>query len=166
MNSSAFRIHETDPAGDDARWCLEQYYGELRDLFEEGFDPAKSLLADPGEMRRPHGVFVLARLAERAVGCGVVKLTAPDVGYIKRMWVDPQERGRGLGRELLRALREDADLREARCTRVQLETNRVLSGAIGLYRSEGYREVPPFNDEYYAHHWFEKELPAPSELSA
>ena len=127
MNSSAFRIHETDPAGDDARWCLEQYYGELRDLFEEGFDPAKSLLADPGEMRRPHGVFVLARLAERAVGCGVVKLTAPDVGYIKRMWVDPQERGRGLGRELLRAL--ESNSRPTGFSRVPLVSTEVKDTA-------------------------------------
>jgi hypothetical protein len=39
---------------------------------------------------------------------------------------------------------------------VRLETNRALTEAIGLYRAAGYREVPAFNDEAYAHHWFEK----------
>jgi hypothetical protein len=39
-------------------------------------------------------------------------------------------------------------------------TNRALTEAIALYRSAGYREVPPFNTEPYAHHWFEKTLRA------
>jgi ribosomal protein S18 acetylase RimI-like enzyme len=41
---------------------------------------------------------------------------------------------------------------------LRLETNRTLREAIGLYRSAGYREVAAFNDEPYAHHWFEKSL--------
>jgi hypothetical protein len=41
---------------------------------------------------------------------------------------------------------------------VRLDTNGALSEAIALYRSAGYREVSPFNDEPYAHHWFQKEL--------
>ena len=44
--------------------------------------------------------------------------------------------------------------------RVRLETNRNLTEAIGLYRSAGYVEVDAFNDEPYAHHWFEKALTA------
>lgn len=157
MNPIAFRVEESDPDGPDARWCLEQYYGELRLRFAEGFDPGRSLLADPGEMRRPRGVFLVARQGERPVGCGVVKVTSPGVGYVKRMWVDPGHRGQGVGRGLLRALEGAAA--ELGCTTVQLETNRVLTGAIALYRSEGYLEVAPFNDEFYAHHWFQKELP-------
>jgi hypothetical protein len=43
-------------------------------------------------------------------------------------------------------------------TVVRLETSRSLSEAIGLYRSAGYREVPAFNDEPFAHHWFGKSL--------
>jgi hypothetical protein len=42
---------------------------------------------------------------------------------------------------------------------VRLETNRVLREAIAMYRGVGYREVPAFNDERYAHHWFTKDLP-------
>ena len=38
--------------------------------------------------------------------------------------------------------------------RVQLETNRVLTEAIALYRSAGFVEVEAFNDEPHAHHWF------------
>ena len=41
---------------------------------------------------------------------------------------------------------------------LRLETNQTLTEAISLYRAAGYREVPAFNDEPYAHHWFEKTL--------
>ena len=41
---------------------------------------------------------------------------------------------------------------------LDLETNAALTEAIALYRSEGYVEVPAFNDEPFAHHWFEKIL--------
>jgi len=44
---------------------------------------------------------------------------------------------------------------------LRLETNRALGEAIGLYLAAGYREVAAFNDEPYAHHWFEKALPSP-----
>ena len=47
--------------------------------------------------------------------------------------------------------------------RLRLETNRTLTEAIGLYRSCGFEEVAPFNDEAYAHYWFEKALPADDE---
>ena len=41
---------------------------------------------------------------------------------------------------------------------MRLETNQRLTEAIQLYRSAGYTEIPAFNDEPYAHHWFEKRL--------
>ncbi len=72
------------------------------------------------------------------------------------MWIVPQARGLGLGRRLLLELERHA--RTARVRVVRLETNQSLREAIQLYRSSGYREVPAFNDEPYAHHWFEKKL--------
>ena len=72
------------------------------------------------------------------------------------MWVAAAARGLGLGRRLLSELEDCAAERGARV--VRLETNRTLAEAIGLYRSAGYTEVPAFNHEAYAHHWFEKQL--------
>jgi len=72
------------------------------------------------------------------------------------MWAAPAVRGLGLGRRLLTELEAAAAAGGARALR--LETNRSLEEAIGLYRAAGYREVPAFNDEPYAHHWFEKTL--------
>ena len=150
------RIEEADATSPEATWCLEEYFAELRDRFEEGFDVAKSVSSDPGDFMRPRGAFLIVSQEGRPVGCGGVTLTSPTVGYIKRMWVDSSCRGQGLGRRLLEALEDTA--RNLGCTMAQLETNKALTGAIQLYRTSGYREVPPFNDERYAHHWFEKPL--------
>jgi ribosomal protein S18 acetylase RimI-like enzyme len=72
------------------------------------------------------------------------------------MWVDRSARGLGLGRRLLAELERQAAARGVGV--VRLETNGALAEAIALYRSAGYCEVEAFNDEPYAHHWFEKEL--------
>ena len=72
------------------------------------------------------------------------------------MWVAPRVRGLGLGRRLLLALEHEA--REAGVGVLRLETNRTLIEAIQLYRDSGYQEVEAFDDEPYAHHWFEKRL--------
>ena len=90
------------------------------------------------------------------VGCGGFKRDTSDAAYLKRMWVAPEARGLGLGKRLLRVLEERARALGYRTAR--LETERSLTEAQQLYRSAGYREVAPFNDELYAHHWFEKDL--------
>jgi ribosomal protein S18 acetylase RimI-like enzyme len=74
------------------------------------------------------------------------------------MWIAESARGLGIGRRLLTELERRAAAEGARA--VRLETNRTLTEAISLYRSAGYREVDAFNDEPYAHHWFEKRLDA------
>jgi ribosomal protein S18 acetylase RimI-like enzyme len=72
------------------------------------------------------------------------------------MWVDASMRGLKVGQRLLDALEQTARQRGVR--QLRLETNRTLKEAQALYRGNGYREVKAFNDEPYAHHWFEKTL--------
>lgn len=153
------RIEAVDPEGADARWCLSRYHEELATLFAEGFDPAKSTVSAGADFAPPRGTFLVASIGERPVACGGVTLVTPEVGYIKKMWVDGSRRGIGLGRRMLEALERAAT--ELGCRTVQLETNRALTAAIRMYRTSGYREVAPFNDERYAHHWFEKRLEDP-----
>jgi DNA-binding MarR family transcriptional regulator/GNAT superfamily N-acetyltransferase len=154
--ASSVRIVVADPSSADARWCLEQYFSELNQRFEAGFDPARGIPALAHELTPPAGLFLVAYLRQRPVGCGALKFHADAPAYLKRMWVAPEVRGLGLGRRFLRELERHA--RESGATTVQLETNRTLTEAIALYRSAGYQEVAPFNDESYAHHWFEKRL--------
>ena len=72
------------------------------------------------------------------------------------MWVAESARGLGIGRRLLTELEASA-VRSGAST-ARLETNRELVEAIAMYRSAGYIEVPAFNAEPFAHHWFEKRL--------
>ena len=139
-------------AAEDSQWMLEQYYAEIDARFESGLDRGIVQTTDPDEISPPNGLFIAGRLAGRPVACGVLKIVEPGVADIKRMWVGDRVRGRGVGRRLLRRL--VAEGRAMGLRRVQLDTNRVLDEAISLYRSEGFVEVPAFNDEPHAHHWF------------
>ena len=149
-------IERVDPASPAARWCVAQYFAELDRRFESGFDASTSLPTPDDDFQPPGGAFLVAFADGEPVACGAVRTIAPAVGYLKRMWVSEGVRGLGLGRRLLEALEEQA--RELGMTTLRLETNDALQEAIGLYRSAGFREVPPFNSEPYARHWFEKDL--------
>jgi DNA-binding MarR family transcriptional regulator/GNAT superfamily N-acetyltransferase len=154
MRASAVEIAAADPGSADAHWCLAEYFRELGGRFDAGFDPAKSISADADELTPPAGIFVLARLAGQPIGCGALKVKPRRIGEVKRMWVDAAARGLGVGRRLLETL--EAEARNFGLRTLRLETNRSLVEAQALYRRTGYREVAPFNDEPYAHHWFEK----------
>jgi DNA-binding MarR family transcriptional regulator/GNAT superfamily N-acetyltransferase len=146
----------TDPRDPGARPCLRAYVDELARRFDHGFDPAVSNSAEDAELTPPAGLFLLATLHGEAVGCGALKFHGSSPAEIKRMWVAPSARGLGLGRRMLAELERHALARRVRVLR--LETNRALTEAIGTYRAAGYREVAAFNDEPYAHHWFEKTI--------
>jgi DNA-binding MarR family transcriptional regulator/ribosomal protein S18 acetylase RimI-like enzyme len=156
LTASLVEIRVVDPGSRDAQHCLREYVAELGRRFEAGFDPALSISAEVDELRPPAGLFLLATLRGEPVGCGALKLHGAEPAEIKRMWVAGSVRGLGVGRRLLGELESEA--RAAGAHTVRLETNKTLTEAIGLYRSAGYREVEPFNDERYAHHWFAKHL--------
>jgi GNAT superfamily N-acetyltransferase len=147
-----------DPGRPDARRAVQAYVTELSDRFEGGFDPALSVSADDDELTPPAGLFLIATLHSDTVGCGALKFHRGAPAELKRMWVSPAVRGLGLGRRILAELEAHAAARGVRTLR--LETNGALSEAISLYRTAGYREVAPFSDDPYAHHWFEKTLPS------
>jgi DNA-binding MarR family transcriptional regulator len=144
------------PTSPAARFCLESYFAELNTRFDTGFDPARSISATPEDLAEPAGLLLVARLHGEPIGCGALILHGDVPFYIKRMWVAPSARGLGVGRRILHELEDHARRRGA--TVVHLETNKALGEAATLYRSAGYVEVEPFNDEPYAHHWFEKRL--------
>jgi len=150
----ALRIDEEPPATPAARYCLACYFDELQNRFDSGFDAAEATAA-LNEFLPPRGAFLIIRRSGEPVACGGIK-PFEGAAYIKRMWVSPNVRGLGLGKRLLHALEDKA--RALGYRTVCLETNKALIEAQQLYRASGYREVPPFNDEPYAHHWFEKRL--------
>ena len=156
LTAASVEITCVDPEHPDARHCLAEYVAELNRRSDRGFDPSAGATALPHEVRPPAGEFFVAYLHGDPIGCGAVKYHADAPTEIKRMWIAPQARGLGLGRRLLEHLEECARASGAR--HAHIETGAVLTEALALYRSAGWVEVPPFNEEPFADHWLEKTL--------
>lgn len=143
-----------DPTSPEAQACIQAYFAELQARFPEGFDPDNSVSADPQELVPPRGWLILAWLNGQTVGCGALKVHTDGTGEIKRMWVSPEARGRRIATRLLYQL--EALAMQAGIDVVRLDTHRVLTQAQAFYRHHGYTEIPAYNTNPYAHHWFEK----------
>jgi DNA-binding MarR family transcriptional regulator/GNAT superfamily N-acetyltransferase len=156
LTAAAVEFVVVDPETDAAQFCLREYFDEINGRFETGFDPADALPTEPDSMRAPRGLFVVATLHGKPVGCGALKFHAGGLAEVKRVWISPDVRGFGLGRRMLGALEMHAA--EHGASVIHLDSNAALTEAIALYRASGYEEVAPFNDEPYAHFWFEKRL--------
>ncbi|WP_235877480.1 GNAT family N-acetyltransferase [Saccharopolyspora karakumensis] len=140
----------------DAQSALAQYVAELAERFPDGFDSGRGVPPAEDDFTPPKGVFLLVRFAGEAMGCGGLR-TGPDgTAEIKRMWISPALRGTGAGRALLTGLEDHA--RRMGCARVRLDTAAELGEARALYAKAGYVEIPAYNDNPYATHWFEKIL--------
>ncbi len=150
---SEVHVEQTDPAEERVRWCLDRYAAEIAGRF--GWDPDTSLPLDDDDLRPPRGLMLLATRGDEPLGCGGLKLHGEEA-EIKRVWVSETARGLGLGRRLMADLEERA--RGLGAAAVCLDSNAALVEAIALYHRLGYTEVPAFNDEPHADHWFRKEL--------
>jgi ribosomal protein S18 acetylase RimI-like enzyme len=156
LRASSIEFTQADPRSADAERCLQQYYAELAARFPSGFKLHADDAPNADEFVPPSGCMLVARLFGEPVGCGAIRTLERGVGEIKRMWVSPQVRGLGVGRRLLAELERAAIERKLRA--IRLDTNGSLAEALRLYRSCGYREIPRYNDNPYAQHWFEKTL--------
>ena len=97
---------------------------------------------DPATFAPPGGIFLVARVSGEPAACGGFKRIDDDVAEVKRMFVVPDHRGRGLARAILTALETHA--RAAGYTSLRLETGVLQPEAIALYRSSGWEPVPCF----------------------
>ncbi len=111
---------------------------------------------DPTEVAPGNGIFVVARFQGRPVGCGalrrvresaLVRELGPQVGELKRMYVAPDVRGKGIGRALLDRL--EAEARAIGLTRLVLETGTRQGEALALYQRAGFTAIPAYG-EYVA----------------
>jgi ribosomal protein S18 acetylase RimI-like enzyme len=156
--AAAVRTEVESPTSPAASDCLARYFRELEARFERGYDPAYGYSQLAETLTPPAGYFVVAKLDDRAVGCGGLRCHA-DHGEVKRMWVAPEHRRLGVGRRILEHLERLA--RERQLPLIRLSTNKSLEEAQSMYRRLGYSEVGAFDAEPYAHHWFEKRLSSP-----
>jgi ribosomal protein S18 acetylase RimI-like enzyme len=96
----------------------------------------------PGPYAAPGGRLFLARDGDALAGCGALRPLAPGVAEMRRMWTRPAFRGRGVGRALAEAI--VAAAREEGYGALRLETLPGMAEAQALYRSLGFREIPPY----------------------
>ena len=99
---------------------------------------------DPEAFRPPRGTFLVAWLDGRPVACGGLRTVGEGVGEVKRMWVDPAARGRGIARQVLAGLEQAG--RELGHTRLLLETGTLQPEAMQLYASAGWSRTPPYGE--------------------
>ena len=105
----------------------------------------------------PNGVFLIVVDDDgENVGCGGIRMLTPARFEVKHLWIRPRAQGRGLGRLLLGELESRAAGFGA--TEVVLDTNASLVAAGNLYRSSGYANVEPYNENPNATDWFRKSL--------
>jgi DNA-binding MarR family transcriptional regulator/GNAT superfamily N-acetyltransferase len=149
-------IEQVDPKGNEARYCLGEYYGELSRRFKGGFEVSLSRDPDATDMMSPRGAFLVAMSDGLPLGCVGLKGSAGRLAEIKRLWVAPSARGLGVGRRLMDSAENAARNISVRILR--LDTNSALAEALQLYRSTGWTEIKRFNDDPYPDLFFEKHL--------
>jgi GNAT superfamily N-acetyltransferase len=135
----------------DAAALITALNAELSALYPE--PGANHFRLDPNEVARGAGIFLVARWLDRPVGCGALRRLrepalipdlGPNVGEVKRMYVDRTLRGKGIGRALLDRLETEA--RALGLDRLVLETGLRQTEAIALYRRAGFTEIPPYGE--------------------
>ena len=145
------KIHqaETDEHRDHAKrlfsehleWANSMCASELGTSFDVAA-VVEQAMAKLDKLSPPDGRLLLAQWGTETAGCGCLWKIGDGVGEIKRMYVRPEHRGKGIGRSLL-----DALLREALqigYSTVRLDTAPFMKQAQTLYRSVGFKDVGPY----------------------
>jgi GNAT superfamily N-acetyltransferase len=147
------RARADEPPGDA---LLEAMIAELEPLYGR-IDVPGAPTASADELAPPRGAFLVGYAADGApVACGGVKALPDGTCEIKRMFVAPERRGRGVARALLGALEDEARALGYRVAR--LDTGRHQPHAERMYRAAGYEAIGNFNANPFASFWGEKAL--------
>jgi GNAT superfamily N-acetyltransferase len=146
MNDAVELVYvESGPQIEEIRALFVEYARSLDfNLCFQSFD--KELDALPGRYAPPHGRLILCRVNGAAAGCIAVKpLRTDGLCEMKRLFVRPKFRGKGIGLKLAARIIEDAKRIGYRAMRLDTITGH-MNAAIAMYRSLGFKEIPPYYD--------------------
>lgn len=145
-------------------WEYLSWANEMNEReFDLRLDIAKMLeedMADLGKFMPPYGRLLIAQSEGDAAGCVCLKKLSQDVGEVKRLYVRPAFRSKGMGKMLVANLLREA-WKSGYCT-LRLDSTRYMGKAHALYRSFGFEEREPYPEseipEEYHEHWVFMEL--------
>lgn len=126
----------------DAARLISALNAELDSLYPE--EGANHFKLNVEETLPGHGAFLMAFVREKPVGCGAIRRVDTDTAELKRMYVDPEARGLGVGRAILNAL--EAEARSLGAGRIVLEAGDRQPEAMALYERSGFRRIPAFGE--------------------
>jgi len=135
-------VQRSDILSPTAQTLIEALNTELSARYPE--QGACHFRLDAHEVADGQGAFLIAFRAGTPVGCGAVRRIDAQTGEVKRMYVVPKERGRGVGRVILNAL--EAEARALRISRLVLETGIRQTEALALYQRGGFMRIAPFGE--------------------
>lgn len=141
-SATGVEIRREDLASSVATSLIADLNAELSAMYPE--PGATHFRLGPDEVAEGSGAFLVATLGGKPLGCGAVRSIGDGAAELKRMYVAPAWRGRGLGRALLAALAAEARALGAR--RLVLETGIRQEAAIALYRAAGFEVIPAFGE--------------------
>ena len=142
MPAEWIRIVRAQLTDDVSRALIESLNSELTGAYPE--PGATHFGLDPAEVSDGRGAFLVIYQEETPVGCGAVRRIDSETAELKRMYVSPALRGRGLGRRLVAAL--EAEARALGVRRLILETGIRQSAALALYRATGFQSIPLYGE--------------------
>jgi GNAT superfamily N-acetyltransferase len=145
-----------DPETPDAIRFRRAMEDEAERLYGDREGTIHDVSADPDEMRPPSGGFLVVRRDGSAIGGGGFKQLDGRTCEIKRMYLEPEWRGKGLSRALLEAI--EAAARDAGYAVARLDTGDRQPSAKRLYDGAGYRRIGDYNGNPLARLWYEREL--------
>ena len=146
---------ETPVTDATAHALLAEYFAYREQTFPSAAGYVTTF-PSPAAFTPPAGVFLVVEVDGAGVGCGGIRCLGEGRFEVKHLWLRPSVQGRGLGRALLAELERRAALLGA--TELVLDTNASLEAAGGLYRSSGYVDIEPYNDNPNATNWYLKRV--------
>ena len=136
-----FRIAGTKQEFEDGKFLFKKYAASLDvDLSFQNFDEELETIAD--KYNTPGGALLIAYDNQMAIGCVALRRLDDDTAELKRLFVDPTYRGSQSGQKLLAQILEAAQ--KLGYKSVRLDTLAGMEAALKLYRSFGFKEIPPY----------------------